>query len=192
MLHDMTEMALSKMEEREIPEEERKEIAQQIAVSAIKYTILRQTIGKDIIFDPQKSLSFEGDSGPYLQYSCVRAKSVLNKAKNNGIEIDLDKIEIENLKDFKICQLGWAGGKLEKMLVRFPEVLIRSEVERAPHYVSQYLLDVASEFNSFYANTQIVVEGDFLTPYKVGLTKATLIVLTNGLNVLGIEVPSRM
>lgn len=189
MLHDMTEMALLKMKEREIPEEERKEIAEQIAVAAIKYTILRQTIGKDIIFDPQKSLSFEGDSGPYLQYSCVRAKSVLDKAEKQGIIIDINKIEIQ---DSNICQLDWAGGKLEKMLVRFPEILLRAETEHAPHYVGQYLLDVASEFNSFYANTQILVEGDTLTPYKLGLTKATLIVLTNGLNVLGIKVPSRM
>lgn len=189
MLHDMTEMALLKMKEREIPEEERKEIAEQIAVAAIKYTILRQTIGKDIVFDPQKSLSFEGDSGPYLQYSCVRAKSVLDKAEKQGIIIDINKIEIQ---DSNICQLDWAGGKLEKMLVRFPEILLRAETEHAPHYVGQYLLDVASEFNSFYANTQILVEGDTLTPYKLGLTKATLIVLTNGLNVLGIKVPSRM
>ncbi len=199
MLHDMTELALEKMKEREIGAGERKEIAEQIAVAAIKYTILRQTIGKDIIFDPQKSLSFEGDSGPYLQYSCVRAKSVLEKAKKQGVSINVEDInlgdlnnDLNNANSPKICQLDWAGGKLEKMLVRFPEVLLRSETEHAPHYVGQYLLDIASEFNSFYANTQIVVEGDILTPYKVLLTKAVLTVLTNGLNVLGIKVPSRM
>jgi arginyl-tRNA synthetase len=195
MLHDMTEMALEKMKDREIEEEERKEIAEQIAVAAIKYTILRQTIGKDIIFDPQKSLSFEGDSGPYLQYSCVRAKSILEKAQKQGVSTIVENINLEDLNNSnspKICQLDWAGGKLEKMLVRFPEVLLRAETEHAPHYVGQYLLDVASEFNSFYANTQIVVEGDVLTPYKVLLTKAVLTVLTNGLNVLGIKVPSRM
>ena len=187
MLHDMTEMALDKMKEREIDEVERKDIAEQIAVAAIKYTILRQTIGKDIIFDPQKSLSFEGDSGPYLQYSCVRAKSVLEKASKQGVDF-----EVKNLNGLNVCKLDWAGGKLEKMLVRFPEILLRSETEHAPHYIGQYLLDVASEFNSFYANTQIVVDGDVLTPYKVALTKAVLTVLTNGLNVLGIKVPSRM
>jgi arginyl-tRNA synthetase len=189
MIDDMSEMALEKMKEREIPEEERKEIAQQIAVAAIKYTILRQTIGRDIIFDAQKSLSFEGDSGPYLQYSCVRAKSVLDKAEKQGVLSDINTIKAEALN---ICQLDWAGGKLEKILVRFPEVLLRSEKEHAPHHVGQYLLDLASEFNSFYANTQIIVEGDVLTPYKIALTKATLIVLTNGLDVLGIKVPSRM
>ena len=198
LLNDMTGMALLKMQEREIPEEERNDIAEQIAVSAIKYTILRQTVGKDIIFDAKKSLSFEGDSGPYLQYSCVRAKSVLDKAEKQGIKIGFDFADSSevgvnaNLKDLKICQLDWAGGKLEKMLIRFPEILLRSEIEHAPHYVGQYLLDIASEFNSFYGNTQIIVEGDVLTPYKLSLTKAVLIVLTNGLDVLGIRVPSRM
>ena len=195
MIEDMTEIALEKMKEREIPETERKEIAEQIAVAAIKYTILRQTIGRDIIFDAQKSLSFEGDSGPYLQYSCVRAKSVLDKAEKQGIVASfdsIDKADAVSLKDLKICQLDWAGGKLGKMLIRFPEVLLRSEIEHAPHHVGQYLLDIASEFNSFYGNTQIIVEGDNLTPYKLALTKATLTVLTNGLNVLGIKVPSRM
>ncbi|MEI6042185.1 MAG: arginine--tRNA ligase [bacterium] len=192
LLHDMTDMALEKMKEREIPEGEGKEIAQQIAVAAIKYTVLRQTIGKDIIFDSQKALSFEGDSGPYLQYSCVRAKSVLDKADKQGIIFDTNTLAAEKLEKLGVCQLGWAGGKLEKMLIRLPEVLLRAETEHAPHYVGQYLLDVASDFNSFYGNTQIVVDGDELTPYKLALTKATLTVLTNGLNVLGIKVPSRM
>ncbi|MEI6553927.1 MAG: arginine--tRNA ligase, partial [bacterium] len=192
MISDMTEMALEKMKEREIPEEEKETIAKQIAVAAIKYTILRQTIGKDIIFDPQKSLSFEGDSGPYLQYSCVRAKSVLEKAEKMGLSVGFSSIDTNNLAELDICQLNWVGGKLEKMLVRFPEVLLRSEMEHAPHHVGQYILDVASEFNSFYGNTQILVEGDTLTSYKLALTKAFLTVLTNGLNVLGIKVPSRM
>ena len=192
MIADMTEMALENMKERDIPEAEKDEIAKEIAVSAIKYTILRQTIGKDIIFDPQKSLSFEGDSGPYLQYSCVRAKSVLEKAEKLGLSFDIDSVDANSLPELNICQLNWVGGKLEKMLVRFPEALLRAETEHAPHHVGQYILDVASEFNSFYGNTQILVGGDLLTPYKLALTKAFLTVLTNGLNVLGIKVPSRM
>lgn len=195
LLQDMTDLALEKMKEREIPEGERKEIADQIAVAAIKYTILRQTVGKDIIFDAKKSLSFEGDSGPYLQYSCVRAMSVLEKAEKQGIEIGLfeqGSEELKELRDLGVCQLNWAGGKLEKLVVRFPEILLRAENEHAPHHVGQYLLDLASEFNSFYGNTQIISDGDVLTPYKLALTKATLIVLKNGLEVLGVKVPSRM
>ena len=192
MIMDMTEMALLKMKEREIPDSEKEEIAKQIAVAAIKYTILRQTVGRDIVFDPQKSLSFEGDSGPYLQYSCVRAKSVLEKAEKQGIKIDFGSLELKDLISLNVCQLNWVGGKLEKMLIRFPEILLRAEKEHAPHHVGQYVLDIASEFNSFYGNTQIFVEGDPLTPYKLALTKAFLTVLTNGLDVLGIKVPSRM
>lgn len=188
MLADMTEMALEKMKDREIKDEEKQKIAEKIAVAAIKYTILRQTIGRDIIFDPQKSLSFEGDSGPYLQYSCVRAKSVLEKAEGQGIK----PMFSDDVLSFGVCELNWTGGRLEKLLVRFREVVLRAENEHAPHHVGQYALELAAEFNSFYGNTQILKEGDGLTSYKLALTKAFLIVLTNALHILGIEVPERM
>lgn len=194
MLADMTNMALEKMKDRDIKEGEKAEIAQQIAVAAIKYTILRQTIGRDIVFDPQKSLSFEGDSGPYLQYSCVRAKSVLEKAESQGLissAVSLNDVSEELLSN-NICELNWAGGRLEKLLVRFPEIVLRAEIEHAPHHVGQYAMDLAAEFNSFYANTPIIKEGDELTLYKLALTKAFLTVLTNALDVLGISVPERM
>ena len=188
LLNDMIQMALSKMEDRNINEAERLEISEQIAVAAIKYTILKQSIGKDIVFDPQKSLSFEGDSGPYLQYSCVRANSILEKAQTLGHTPSLDI----NTKDLGVCSLNWAGGKLEKLLVRFEEVVLRAQIEKAPHLVAQYILELASEFNSFYANSQIIVEGDLLTSYRLTLVKLFLAILTNGLDILGIKVPKRM
>ena len=69
------------MKNRQLREKEKKQIAEIIAVGALRYSILKQEAGKDIIFDPEKSLSLEGDSGPYLQYTCVRAHSVLEKSK---------------------------------------------------------------------------------------------------------------
>jgi arginyl-tRNA synthetase len=79
LLSDVREMVMEKMEGREMSPEQKEKVAGEVAVGAIKFSILKQANGKDIIFDFQKSVSFEGDSGPYLQYSAVRANSILNK-----------------------------------------------------------------------------------------------------------------
>ena len=175
-------MVLEKMGFREFSLEERKEISKIVAIGAIKYSILRQAIGGDIIFDFDKSISFEGDSGPYLQYSYVRAQSVLEKAKNIGIEPPVD---IRCLQD-------WKTTSLERMLYRFPEVVERAGSEYAPHYVTHYLTELAGIFNGWYAQGKIVDATDPTSPYKLALTSAFAIVMKNGLHLLGIKVPERM
>ena len=138
--------------------------------------------GKDIIFDFDKSLSFEGDSGPYLQYSYARAKSILRKAKEAKIKGNA-KIKLSEKKEIS---------ELEKMLYRFPEVVERAGSEYSPHYIATYLIEIASAFNNFYAHNKIVDTADALAPYKIALTEAFSIVLKNGLNLLGIAAPEQM
>ncbi len=151
-----------------------------IAIGAIKYTILRQAIGGDIIFDFDKSISFEGDSGPYLQYSVVRANSVLQKA-------DMSK----RLFDMKVPE-GWETTNIERLLERFGSVVKKAGREYAPHHIVTYLTDLASEFNSFYASHKIIDEGDNTSPYRVVITKAFAEIMTEGLRLLGIKIPERM
>ncbi len=153
------------------------EVLTQIAVGAVKYSILKQDSSKDIIFDFDKSLSFEGSSGPYLQYTFARTQSVLDKAKNEKIEIKLDKPE--------------EVGEIEKLLVRYPEVVYRSGEELAPHHLVTYLTELASSFNAYYANNKIVSEEEN-SAYRVALTAAVGQVLKNGLNLLGIVALDRM
>lgn len=184
LLHDMIEQSLVKMKERDMSEEEKQKVAKDVAVAAIKYTVLRQSLGKDIVFDPQKSLSFEGDSGPYLQYSYVRAKSLLAKAKDAGIVQYVDLAQVSEDTDSAL--------KLEKTLERFPEVVARAWKDLGPHHISNYLIDLAGTFNSFYASTHIVKPDDSSSPYKVALTQAFSMVIKNGLNLLGIRVPEKM
>lgn len=179
LLEDAEEMILEKMKDRDMTEGEKKEAAIRIAVAAIKYSILRQSIGKDIIFDPEKSLSFEGDSGPYLQYTYVRARSVLLKAKEEGIKVNTTTSE-EN------------PTTLEKMLYKFPEIVERAGQEYAPHYIATYLIEVAGEFNAYYAKNKIINRKDPESSYRVGLTEAVSWVLKNGLYLLGIQVPEKM
>lgn len=180
LLIEINKNVLEKMKGREMSDSLKVEVAEIISVGALKYSILKQDAGSDIIFDFDKSLSFEGDSGPYLQYACVRAKSILEKAKNEGI-----KAEIKNKQKVEV-------GELEKILIRFPEVVERAGREYAPHYLATYLTGLASAFNTFYAQNKVVDKVDVNSPYKVALVKAFLIVMQNGLNLLGIKVPDKM
>lgn len=179
LINQVTEKVLEKMKEGDIPENERGIIAETIGLGAIKYTILRQAIGGDIIFDFDKSISFEGDSGPYLQYSAVRANSILKKAEG------IVEISGEKPKD-------WQTTNLERMLDRFFDVVERSGKEFAPHYITTYLTELAGEFNSFYASGKIIDEADNTSPYRLAITRTFLYWMVGGLNLLGIKVPEKM
>ncbi|HEY1037669.1 MAG TPA: arginine--tRNA ligase [Candidatus Paceibacterota bacterium] len=193
LLASMTELSLEKMKEREISDEEKKSVAEAVAVAAIKYTILRQATGKDVIFDPEKSLSFEGDSGPYLQYSCVRAASLIEKARAANIpEYVFVPGAAAPSSASGTAVFSAQQDKLERLLGRFPEVTERAWTDMAPHHIANYLMELAGSFNSFYASTQVIKEGDAASAYKVALVRAFSIVMKSGLNVLGIKVPSKM
>lgn len=149
-----------------------------VAVAGVKFTVLRQSSGKDIVFDPEQSLSIEGDSGPYLEYTHARLSSVLTKAAESGIAP-------------AVSGPATPIGLLEKLLVRFPEVVRRAAAEDAPHHVANYLVEVARAFNSYYGHTQIV-DGSPEVHAKVALAAATRYTLGNGLWVLGIVAPEKM
>jgi len=149
-------------------------VAEQVALGAIKYPILRQALGSNIIFDPEKSLSLEGDSGPYLQYAMVRAKSILATAGNDG---DAKDAPAEPYL-------------IERLITRFPEVAARAERERAPHHVAQYLTQLAGEWNSFYAANRIL--GGEHEAYKLLVARAFVTTMENGLWLLAIPTPAKM
>lgn len=153
-----------------------------VATGAIKFAILRAAAGKNINFDPDTSLSFEGDSGPYLQYTAVRAHSVLAKAGQEG---------------FAPCVGDCAtpegeAAYVEKMLARFPEVVQLAISEWAPHHIATYLLETAQAFNGWYGSTKILDPENPAIRYNLTLTKATTDVITRGLQLLGITTPSKM
>jgi arginyl-tRNA synthetase len=180
LIRDSYEIIFEKIKDREFDEETRKHVAEAVGIGAIKYSILRQAIGGDIIYDMEKSFSFEGDSGPYLQYATVRAKSILEKAKAAGIS------------EIATTVVDWETTALERYLYRFPEIVERALQELEPHHIATYLIELSSLFNAFYANHQIIKEGDSLSSYRVALTKAFATTMENGLTLLGIRVPTKM
>ena len=177
LISETKEKALAKIRGEQFSGKEKDEIAEQVAIGAIKYSILRQASGKDIIFDFEQSLSFEGDSGPYLQYTYARTHSLLKKAgekKTNAEAMTLSEVS-----------------PLHKYILRFPEVVLRAQQAREPHFVATYLIELAREFNAFYANTP-VLDGAPDEPYKLALVQPVSNILKYGLWLLGIEAPDRM
>jgi arginyl-tRNA synthetase len=149
-------------------------VAEVVGVGAIKYMILRQAPGSDIIFDEEKSLSLEGDSGPYLQYAYARAKSILAKAGAASV----------------LAGIPSQIYTLERLLVRFPEVAARAERALAPNQVVTYLTELAASWNRFYAEEQII--GDAHEAYKLQIAEVFAQTMHNGLWLLGIKAPERM
>jgi arginyl-tRNA synthetase len=131
------------------------------------------------VFDKERALSFEGDSGPYLQYTYARIQSVLEKAATVGVTPSIEVIH-PPISD------------VELLAYQFEEVVAAALAERAPHKVTGFLTELAGAFNSFYAQEKIADPSDEYAPYKAAVAKAVAITLKNGLWVLGIKVPNRM
>lgn len=154
-------------------------LSEELAVAAIKYQILRSSVGSNIVFDKEKALSFEGDSGPYLQYTFARILSVLEKAAGVGILPLINTVPVTTYL-------------VEHLLYRFPEVVATALNDRAPHKVVGFLTELAGSFNTFYAHEKIADVDDEYAPYKAAVAKAVAITLKNGLWVLGIAAPERL
>ncbi len=175
LLAALVAAAKEKMQGRDVKDADT--IAEQIAVGAIKYAVLKQGSGRDIVFDPEKSLSLEGDSGPYLQYARVRALSLVAAAQEAGIEPGQDDMPGE-------------PSALERVLIHYPSVVERAARELEPHYITTYLTELAGAFNSWYANNKVI--GGTSPRYGVWLAYATIKTLSEGLNTLGIPAPEEM
>jgi len=179
LIKKVEELVLEKIKDKDFSDTEKKNIAEKVAVGALKYSILKQSIGSDIIYDFDKSISFDGDSGPYLQYSYARAQSVLRKAKKEGIKPSFKKVPD------KITQLG-------KKMSYFPEIVLRSNQNFQPNVIAIYLTELASDFNAYYAKNKIVEKSDEFSPYKTAITNAFATIIKNGLGLLGIETLEKM
>ena len=175
LLAELTEAAKVRAAESRADDVEK--LAEHVAVAAIKYQILKQASGKDIIFDRERALSLEGDSGPYVQYAHARTQQIVEKAKEQNV---VQKIDAHVASD-----------NLTRLLHRFPEIVEYAASLREPHVLTSYLLEIASAFNSWYAQVHIL-DGTPEAAHKVAVTDAVRRTLKNGLWVLGIPAPEKM
>lgn len=169
----------------------RDEISEKVAVGAVKYSVLKVGRLVDTAFDFETSLSFDGDSGPYLQYTYARARSVLRKAVADNFQTILSDKSYQFTNE-ELAILRW--------LYRFPEMVEMAARQYAPNIVCSYLFELAKRFNNFYNNVQILKgesgrsgqDEEYRRNFRLALTAAVGQVLKNGLNLLGIEALERM
>ena len=167
----------------ELSDEEVEKIAKQVGVGAIVFDYLHDNRNKTQIFDINQATNFNGETGPYIQYTAVRTKSVINKA--GGVVPEFEDINLEKLTDdFSINVL--------KLISNFKDIL-NSVVEKSePSILSRYLIDVAESYSSFYNSNKIINDDKELQDARIYLTHMVNVTLTNGLELLGIEVPKEM
>jgi len=171
-------------ENNTMEEEEAKETARIVALSAIKYGDLSNQASKDYIFDVERFTSFEGNTGPYILYTIVRIKSILAKYKASGKKVE----------DMKICP---AGGDSEKSLMleisKFNSAMENAFEEIAPHKICAYIYDLANAFNRFYHETKILTEEDEnVQAGYICLLELTKGILEKCIDILGFSAPERM
>jgi len=161
-----------------------KEITEEVAVGALKYSMLKIEPEKSVAFDLEKSISFEGNSAPYLQYTYARAKSILRKARARGNQNFNYSGDIFNTEE----EIG-----ILRTLYKFPELV--NDVLRylEPHRLCPYLFDLAQKFNLFYKKHKVLkAESKGLRDARLALTAAVAQVIGNGMKVLGMGVLEKM
>lgn len=173
------------MSNREMSEEEAREIAKVVGLAAIKYGDLSNQASKDYVFDLDRFTSFEGNTGPYILYTIVRIKSILNKYKEEVGEIPTDAEILSAFND--------SERDLMLELVNFNEVIYTAYEENAPHKICQYIYELSNAFSRFYHETKIISEENKEQQSSwIALISLTQDVLNQCIHLLGLEAPERM
>ena len=176
------EKAQEIIEEKNPTLENKDQIAEKVGIGAIIFNTLSTANIKDQIFDWNTALNFQGETGPYIQYTYVRTQSVLEKA---GFVPKLDDIKIENLLDeFSI--------EILKLIYNFEETLIQITEKNEPSILARYLIELAKAFSSFYNENKIILDNKDVQNARIYLTYAVGKVLKQGASLLGIEMPEKM
>ena len=173
------------MENRTVSEEEANNTAKIVGLAALKYGDLSNQASKDYIFDIDRFASFEGNTGPYILYTIVRIKSILEKykAESGNADVNLPVINTDN------------GSQMQLMLevAKFNEIIENAAEELAPHKICSYVYDLSNAFNRFYHETKILAEEDQTKKAGyIALINLTINVLEQCIDLLGFSAPDRM
>ena len=180
---------LGKLEE--YTEEEKKSLYKTIGLGALKYYILKVDPKKRILFDPKESIDFQGNTGPFIQYTYARIQSILRKAdSDNNVSLNTSTALSIN---FDEVSLHDKEKQLIKQLELFPEVIQNAAEQHSPALIANYTYDLVKDFNSFYQNVSILgADSNEEKNFRVALSKSVSQTIKNAFGVLGIEVPERM
>lgn len=179
VINKCIEKAYKIIDEKNPDLENKQDVAQKVGVGAVIFGALYNNKIKDIVFSYDKVLNFDGETSVYVQYTCARANSVLQKG---GV-----------VTEYEIPELTAEEIELVKSLATFPETVSAAAEKYEPSYVARFAVDVAQKFNKFYFNCKILAAEDEKTKnFRLALTNATLQALKNAFALLGIGVPDKM
>ena len=163
-------------------EEEKKALYKIIGLGALKYYILKVDPTKRILFNPEESVDFQGNTGPFIQYTYARIQSILRKANDLGVATDV-----------KVTALDPKEKELLKTLQEFPAVIQLAAEKHSPAVIANYTYDLVKGFNSFYQNVQILgTDNEAAQAFRVALCEKVAAVIKSAFGLLGIDVPERM
>ncbi|MBS7377928.1 MAG: arginine--tRNA ligase, partial [Paludibacteraceae bacterium] len=176
-----TSAALGKLEN--CTEEEIDNINRMVGLGALKYFILKVDPKKNMTFNPEESIDFNGNTGPFIQYTCARIKSILRKASEQGIEV----------KEVKGITLQEKEVSLIQNLTSYPSIVEQAGKDFSPALIANYVYDLVKEYNQFYQTSPILKEENAETMnMRLMLSACTVKVIESGMSLLGIEMPEKM
>ncbi len=161
------------------------ETAKKIGLGAVIFADLSNDRTKNIVFNWNRVLAYDGDTAPYLQYTYVRCNSILEKAKKEY------KITAQEKINFKLLE-NKSEVKIIKDLSNFKDIIVKSAENYKPNIIANYLIDLAKDFNEFYNNIKVVTDDPDQTKAKIALVYCVSQVIKNGLNLLGIQTVNKM
>lgn len=198
LLAEIKEMLQPLLAKGELTEPEKEKIGEALTIASIKYSMLRVGPKQDVIFDLQKTVSLDGDSGPYLEYTFARTQSVLNKVKSQKLKVKSE------FGSGVMEQLNAEEAVLLRTIYKYPEMVANAAREMAPNLVCSFLYDLCQKYNSFYDKHRILKQRiedrgqgtenleEERSGFRILLTQAVGEVIKKGLNLLGIESLEKM
>lgn len=178
VLKDAVSLAEQQIEEKNPNLSNKKQVAHDVGVGAVVFHDLKNDRMDNFDFDLEEVVRFEGDTGPYVQYTNARAQSILRKANK---EIAMDNLSLNDDWSFAVA----------KAIADFPAIVEKASEKFEPSIIAKYALDLSKKFNKYYANVRILDEDDQLNA-RLALVQATSIVLTEALRLLGVNAPKKM
>jgi len=184
MLKDSTEISNELGKLSSLPADEAAEVHETIAQGALKYFILKVEPRKTMLFNPRESIDFNGNTGPFIQYTHARICSIMRKAADQGIVLP---------SEFSLESCNEKEKELIKMMVRYGSIIEMAAKDHAPSYIANYVYDLVKLYNQFYHDYTILnEENQSVKEFRLALSKETATIIASGMGLLGIKVPERM
>lgn len=181
VINKAEEKTLEIINERNPELENKEDVARQVGIGAIKFQELYNQRIKDYVFDWDRTLSFDGETGPYVQYTYARANSVIEKS---GSKASFDDIKSEYLNDDEVV--------LMKEIYKLPNVIMDAFEKFEPYLVSRQIMEIVKEYNRYYYNNQINTDDEGLTKHRLGISLMAKTAIKSGVSLLGMETPEKM